>query len=119
MALLFHLSSRSDLTTVPTGWDKPIHAGAYAVLGLLALRACHGGLRRLAARPTLAALLLTAGYAVLDEARQGQIPGRHASPLDWAADLVGAVGAVGIVGLIVWVQSRRPPRRAAQRADRS
>ena len=109
MALLFHLSSRTDLDAVPSGWDKPAHVSAYAVLGVLALRACHGGLRRLAPGPTAAAVLLTVGYGVLDELHQAGVAGRHASAWDWVADACGAVVAVGLVGWYVAVRARRDP----------
>jgi VanZ family protein len=107
MALLFLLSSRTDLNAIPSGWDKASHAGAYLVLGVLALRACHGGLHRLGLRETSIALLLTVGYGVLDEVHQWTVPGRQASVLDWLADVVGAIGAIALVGLVVTVRSRR------------
>jgi VanZ family protein len=91
---------------VPSGWDKVTHAGAYLVLCVLALRACHGGLHRLGLRKTLIALLLTVGYGMLDELHQRMVPGRHASVLDWLADVVGAIGGVALVGLVVTVRAR-------------
>jgi VanZ family protein len=107
MALLFLLSSRADLDGVPTDWDKGLHAGAYFVLGVLALRACHGGLRRLGPRATVAALVITLTYAALDELHQARVPGRHASVLDWVADAVGAATAVAVVGVLGMMLSRR------------
>jgi VanZ family protein len=107
MALLFFLSSRADLNGMPSVWDKGIHVGAYFVLGVLALRACHGGLRRLGLRATVAALAVTVIYAALDELHQARVPGRHASVLDWVADGVGAVIAVAAVGWLGAVWSRR------------
>lgn len=107
MALLFLLSSRTDLGAVPSGWDKVSHAGAYLVLCVLALRACHRGLHRLGLRETLIALLLTAGYGVLDELHQRMVPGRQPSVLDWLADVVGAIGAIALVGLVVRVRARK------------
>lgn len=106
MALLFLLSSQTNLDAVPSGWDKVSHAGAYLVLCVLALRACHRGLHRLGLRETLVALLLTAGYGMLDELHQRMVPGRHASLLDWLADVVGAMGAIALVGLVVKVRGR-------------
>ena len=106
MALLFLLSSRTDLDAVPSGWDKTAHAGAYLVLCMLALRACHRGLHRLGLRETLCALLLTVTYGMLDELHQMMVAGRHASALDWLADVVGALSAVALVGLVVMVRSR-------------
>lgn len=107
MGLLFLLSSRTDLGGIPGEWDKVAHTAAYTVLGLLALRACHGGIRAVALRPTLLALLLTSGYAALDEWHQGRVAGRHASVLDWVADVVGAIVAVTIFSLwaIWWLRT--------------
>jgi VanZ family protein len=107
MALLFLLSSRTDLVGVPSGWDKLVHAGAYFVLCVLALRACHRGLHRLGLRETLIALLLTVAYGMLDELHQGIVPGREASALDWFADVGGALSAIAAVGLLVMVRSRK------------
>jgi VanZ family protein len=118
MALLFYLSSRSGFAAVPSGWDKVAHAGAYTVLGVLALRACHGGLHRLAPGPALAALLVTAGYAVLDELHQGRVPGRDASGLDWLADLGGAGIAVVVVAALVWVRSKLSQRGVPAQKER-
>ena len=105
MAALYFVSSRTDLGRIEIGWDKIAHTGAYAVLGLLALRACHGGLHRIAARPTIVAIVLTASYASLDEMHQGRVPGRDASILDWVADLAGMGLAVVFVGLLIGLRS--------------
>jgi VanZ family protein len=69
-------------------------------LGLLSLRACHGRFGVLRAWPTLAAVTVTVSYAALDELHQGQVAGRHASVLDWAADLSGALLAVLFVACL-------------------
>jgi VanZ family protein len=107
MALLFLLSSRSDLDAVPSGWDKVMHAGAYLVLCVLALRAFHGGLHWLGLRQTLSAVLLTVAYGAADELHQAFVAGRHASLRDWVADVLGSVAAIAVVGLFVMVRSRR------------
>ena len=92
MGLLYFLSSRSDLVpSIPSGWDKVLHAGAYGVLAGLSLRAFHGGLGRLARLPTVLALLLTIAYGMLDEIHQSHVVGRDASVLDWLADVAGSL----------------------------
>ncbi len=111
MALLFLVSSRSDLKGVPKDWDKVLHLGAYTLLGLLALRAFHGNWKRLAWRPALGALLLTVGYGALDEFHQSSVSGRDASLGDWLADLGGAVLALACLGLIVASRLRAVARR--------
>jgi hypothetical protein len=91
--LIFTLSSIPDLGTGLGGWDlvlrKVAHAGEYAVLGLLLLRAL--------ARPW-AAFLLGVAYAVTDEIHQAFVPGRAGSPLDVAIDAAGVAAGV-LVGL--------------------
>jgi VanZ family protein len=109
MALLYWLSSRTDLTSVPTGWDKPAHSCAYAVLGFLALRACHGGVAELSPWPTLAAVLLTVSYAGLDELHQSRVPGRDASGMDWLADTGGAALAVAATAGLAALRARLQP----------
>ena len=109
MALLYWASSRTDLTSVPSGWDKLAHACAYAILGFLALRACHGRVARLAAWPTLAALLLTVSYGGLDELHQSRVPGRDSSGFDWLADTVGALLAVAAIATWAALRARLQP----------
>ena len=106
MALLFALSSREHIVSMPSNWDKVVHTAAYFVLGALALRACHDDLRRLALRPAIGAVVLTAGYALIDELQQSRVAGRHASVLDWLADLLGAALAVACVGLLSALRTR-------------
>jgi VanZ family protein len=118
MALLFLLSSRTELGVVPSGWDKVFHAGAYLVLCVLALRACHRGLHWLGLRETVFALLVTAVYGSLDELHQAFVPGRDASVRDWLADVLGAIGAVAIVGLVVMLRSRNGMRHAVEDSRR-
>jgi len=107
MVGLFLVSSRSHVVEIPGDWDKVAHAGAYTVLGVLALRAFHGGLHRVTVSRTLGAVLLTVSYGVLDELHQSRVAGRVASALDWAADVGGAVLAVAFVGALVTLRVRR------------
>jgi VanZ family protein len=91
-ALIFALSSIPDLGTGLGGWDlvlrKVAHAGEYAVLGALLLRAT--------ARPGVA-FALGVLYAISDEVHQSFVQGREGSPLDVALDSVGVA-----VGLVLW-----------------
>ena len=100
-ALIFALSSVPDLGTGLGGWDlvlrKIAHAGEYAVLGALLVRATgRAGL----------AFALGALYAVSDEIHQSLVPGRLGSPLDVVIDAVGVA-----VGIVLW-QSLRARRLA-------
>ncbi len=90
VALIF-LVSGSKLPSGPgAGWDKVLHTAAYCGLGVLCLRATHGGLGRLGWSATLVALFLTVGHGAFDEWHQSRVPGRHASVADWLADVAGA-----------------------------
>lgn len=108
MALLFVLSEQRQLPVVVDAGDKVMHATAYAALGLLALRATHGGVRRLTWGAAVMAALLTIGYGALDEFHQSFVPGRDPSVWDLAADAVGAglaLAAYAAAGL-VWLRWR-------------
>ena len=90
-----------DMPRVGQG-DKVVHLLLYGILAWLLARS----------EPTLAtvrrrAALTLAGlacFAALDEWHQGFVPGRSASRIDWAADVVGA--AMGLT--LVAVRRRRP-----------
>lgn len=97
--LLSTLPDRQDLPRIEIG-DKIMHVAAYAVLGVLALRAFHGGITRLRLKPALGAMVLTVGYGLIDEVRQSFAEGRDASGYDVLADLGGAVVAVLAMALM-------------------
>jgi VanZ family protein len=95
-ALIFALSSVPDLGTGLGTWDlalrKVAHAGEYAVLAALLLRAL---------RKELPAFGLGIAYAVSDEVHQHFVSGRVGAPLDVLIDSVGVV-----VGVVVWRRVR-------------
>lgn len=99
MALLFVFSSEPNLRvsedqSLDFVLRKIGHAAVYAVLLLLVLRAL-----RVRGRAGLAlALTIVALYAVSDEIHQGFVSNRHASPLDVAIDVSGA-----LVALAAWL----------------
>jgi VanZ family protein len=103
-ALIFWLSSRADLPSVPfafEGIDKLEHAGAYGIFGLLLLLALDWP------RPRAAVLAvgLAALYGITDEWHQSFVPGRQCDPFDWLADAAGALLAVAS-----WIALRRRRR---------
>jgi len=105
MAVIFFLSSQSSLPGLGFRWeDKLMHVVAFAGLGVLALNASHGGLRKPALGATVVAMLLTTGYGMLDEFHQSTVGGRDASIGDVAADFVGALVALAVYA---WVVVRR------------
>jgi len=98
LVFLTTLSGQSTLPDLDLN-DKILHVGGYTVLGILVLRAFHGGFQPPRLRPTLGAVVFTAGYGLIDELHQSFVPGRSASGWDVAADLTGAALAVAVVGV--------------------
>jgi VanZ family protein len=89
-AVIFAFSSVPDLGTGLGTWDlvlrKIAHAGEFAVLGALLLRALGN---------ELSALGLGVAYAVSDELHQHFVEGRVGAPLDVLIDSVGV--AIGVL----------------------
>jgi VanZ family protein len=83
--LIFALSSVPSLSSGLGAWDvvlrKAAHVAEYAVLGALLVRAL----------PELAALWAGIAYAIVDEAHQHFVPGRHGALLDVAIDATGVL----------------------------
>jgi VanZ family protein len=113
MALIFYSSSQSDPAPALTGvvWDKLLHGGGYAVLGILLGIALHGeGLAR--GRMVVLAALLTSLYAASDEWHQSYTPHRESDVRDWLADTIGGtLGAAGFGVVSTASRRRRPLRR--------
>lgn len=84
------------------------HFAEYAVLAVLAVRAfitsSRGLLRRHAA---LAAFLLIAVYAFLDEFHQSFVPSRGASVYDSLIDIAGGTAALAVWSLFITIRKRR------------
>jgi len=97
---LFVLSHHGTLPVEAPTSDLVAHAIAYCVLGLLVVRALHGGLRPLRWRPAVASVVITTVYGATDEWHQSFVPGRTPSLADLAADGVGALIAVGLFALL-------------------
>ena len=110
LAVVFWLSSLSHVPGAQYFWDKLLHATGYAVLGVLALRAFHGGFERLHPAPTLYSALAVILWGVSDEFHQSFVPGREASPWDVVADAGGFVIALMLFATV---------RSLSARAERS
>lgn len=111
LAFIFWLSSLSRVPGAEYFWDKLLHAVGYGGLGVLALRAFHGGLGRLRQTPTVYAAIAVVLWAFSDEYHQSFVPGRDASLGDVLADTVGFALSVGIVAVWSWrAERRRRPR---------
>jgi VanZ family protein len=91
-AVIFAFSSVPDLGTGLGTWDlvlrKLAHAGEFAVLGALLLRAL---------RDERAALAAGIAYAATDELHQHFVEGRIGSPLDVVIDATGVA-----LGVALW-----------------
>jgi VanZ family protein len=91
-AVIFAFSAVSDLGTGLGTWDlvlrKLAHAGEFAVLGALLLRAL---------RDERAALAAGIAYAISDELHQHFVPGRVGSPVDVLIDSAGVA-----LGVLLW-----------------
>ena len=91
-AVIFSLSSVPDLGTGLGTWDlvlrKIAHAGEFAVLGALLLRAL---------RDEVPALALGVAYAASDELHQHFVEGRVGAPFDVLIDSVGVA-----IGIVLW-----------------
>ncbi len=70
------------------GSDKVLHLIAYAILGMLWLRA--GTVGAPGPRTLVLTLAAVAAFAAVDEWHQRFIPTRFADPADWIADVAGA-----------------------------
>ena len=108
MTLIFILSEQEgSLSGLEFVWDKLLHLVGYGILGVLVLRAFHGGLERLRWKPSLTALVFTAAYGALDEYHQSFVSGREASVWDVVANGVGVCLAFGSLALLLLFKASR------------
>lgn len=97
-ALIFYLSSLSQVPWASNYPDYLEHSLEYLGLSILTARALNGGLRSTFSTRALAlAFVLCVGYAILDEIHQKFVPNRLADVRDVLSDAVGA--GVGLLGL--------------------
>jgi len=90
MGVIFGLSSVPG-SQIPGRWGPLGHFGEYAILGALLLVAL--GLPKYA----VAAASIASAYGVTDELHQLFVPGRHADPVDWLVDTLGAIAGVFVI----------------------
>jgi len=94
MGLIFFMSSRHDVPTLPlfTAGDKAAHLVEYAILALLWVRALKHRWPDIDEKRLFAAAVLCTGlYGISDEVHQYFVPGRNADPYDVVMDIIGAV----------------------------
>ena len=100
LAVIFGLSSMSDVPGAHYVWDKLLHTVGYAGLGVLALRAFHGGFEPPRLASTIYAGLTVILWGISDEFHQSFVPGRDASAWDVVADSVGFTRAVVLFAIV-------------------
>jgi len=94
--LLF--SSVPRLPEVPRGSDKVLHFLEYAVFAFLFWRALvKKDLFSFRWASFLPVVLISPGFAALDELYQSTVPGRHASFSDWWADVAGIFALITLI----------------------
>jgi VanZ family protein len=114
MAVIFALSAQSNPLPAVTErvWDKLLHVIEYAGLAALVVRALVR--ERVAWRRALVvAALVASAYGASDEYHQAFVPGRDATPRDWAADTVG--GLIGAAAYAFGVERRTAANDERQR----
>jgi VanZ family protein len=111
MALIYRESSLPDPAPALTAvvWDKALHFGGYALLGLLFARALYGD-RPEAGRAAFVAILLTSLYGASDEWHQRYTPMRESDASDWLADSAGGALGAGVYTALLAAASG-PARR--------
>jgi VanZ family protein len=104
---IFVVSSMPQPPGMPAAvGDKSLHLAAYAVLGVLLVRALSGGRAAgVNGRVVTWAALLATAYGLTDEVHQAFVPGRTADVRDLLADAVGAT--VGALACYAWARARR------------
>ena len=104
MALIFYLSSRSNLDSGLGDWDLVLrkigHAGVFGTLALLWWRA-------LGRRGKWPAVAITVAYAISDEIHQTFVPLRHGTVTDVLIDSAGALIAVALWPRVARAAARR------------
>lgn len=97
-------ASVEDFNLVHLLARKAAHLTEYAVLGLLVFRAlrlsCPTLVRRSAWSVGVAALMVAAAFAGIDEFHQSFVPGRTPAVTDVLIDTCGAALGLGVIGLI-------------------
>lgn len=103
--LIYWLSGQSTLPapSLFQHQDKVIHAGAYFVMAVFALRAFRNFCTTL---PVLivVSLVFCSLFGISDEWHQSFVPGRTSDINDWLAD---TVGALLFLSMYYWYQLRR------------
>ncbi|QDT33153.1 VanZ family protein [Thalassoglobus polymorphus] len=97
--IMTHAPIPKQIASVTSGWDKPLHLGAYFGLAVLTAIVClKPDPYRLSHRFIIPLLMV---FAALDEILQGPV-GRHPDFIDWCSDCLGIVLGMGAMQLAIW-----------------
>jgi len=108
VALIFYLSSLSQIPWASAYPDYLEHSMEYFGLAVLTARALNSGLTQaVPSRTLLIALCLCVGYAISDEIHQKFVPNRFADITDVVSDAIGAGAGLLVLHLGHRVLSRR------------
>ncbi|HEX7139098.1 MAG TPA: VanZ family protein [Vicinamibacterales bacterium] len=108
MALIFYSSSQSDPVPALTHavWDKLLHCGGYAVLGVFFALALRGEGLSLG-RTLVLAIVLTSVYGASDEYHQRFTPQRQSDIDDWLADSIGGTAGAAAFAAVLKVKANQ------------
>jgi len=106
MALIFFLSSKSDLPVPPLFplQDKVAHGVAFGILGFFFSRSFRPHWAPPLLKRVLVITAMVAAYGAFDELHQSLVPARDASLADLAADTLG--GMVSAILCSFWAARR-------------
>ena len=94
-------ASHHTLLTLHHVIRKTAHFVEYFIFSLLILRAIRAGRRDARLQWALAAIIIVAGYASLDEFHQSFVPGRTPAISDVLLDTTGGTAAQAIAALVL------------------
>lgn len=98
MAVIFYLSSKSDLPSLSLFWgeDKVAHGVFFGVLGFFYVRSLRPWDQVLSLKELILVTVMVTAYGAIDEIHQTFVMGREASLGDLAADAAGGLIAAAI-----------------------
>jgi VanZ family protein len=117
IAIQSHFPSPDSVPRLPF-FDKLLHTGAYALLGMLFCRAYRSGRPAASARSLARAAVLSAVlFGLTDEIHQSYVPSRTADGWDLLADALGAAMGVGFYFALISLSGPRPGAKRIDKED--
>lgn len=98
--VMTHITIPKPVAHVTSGWDKPLHLGAYFVLAVLTAMVCVKAKPLRISHGLLLPLLMI--FAAFDEILQGPF-GRYPDVRDWVSDCVGIVLGLAFAQIAIWI----------------